>query len=107
MEPVPEIRVDEAKRQFDEQRCVFVDVRDAASYGAAHIPGASHLHGGNVEEFVRDTGKETPLIVYCYHGNSSIGAAAYLREQGFLHALSMSGGFEAWRQIYPCESAAP
>jgi thiosulfate sulfurtransferase len=57
-----------------------------------------------VQEFVQHTDKDTSLVVYCYHGNSSLGATAYLMENGFKDVVSMSGGFEAWRQVYEQES---
>lgn len=47
---------------------------------------------------------ETPVIVYCYNGNSSLGATAYFIENGFKNVASMSGGFEAWRQVYEHET---
>src|SRR5512142_438657 len=105
MDPIPQIQIHEAKKQLDERSCLFVDVRDPESFRAAHIPGAVRLHDGNLQEFVRDTDKQKPVIVYCYHGNSSLGAAAYLRENGFKDVTSMSGGFEAWRQVYEYEPA--
>jgi thiosulfate sulfurtransferase len=105
MDTIPEIPIHEAKKRLDDKQSMFVDVRDPGSYRAAHIPGARHLNDTNVEAFLRDTEKETPIVVYCYHGNSSLGAVGYLREQGFTQAVSMSGGFEAWRQIYESEPA--
>jgi thiosulfate sulfurtransferase len=42
-------------------------------------------------------------VVYCYHGNSSLGAAGYFLENGFKNVASMMGGFEAWRQVYEHE----
>ncbi len=48
--------------------------------------------------------REKSIVVYCYHGNSSLGATAYLIENGFKNVASMSGGFEAWRQVYEHES---
>lgn len=105
MDAIPEIQIHEAKKKLDQKHCLFVDVRDSASYRAAHIPGAIHLHDGNVQEFVHNTEKRIPVVVYCYHGNSSLGAVAYLRENGFEDVASMSGGFEAWRQSYEHEPA--
>ena len=105
MDGIPEIQIHEAKNNLDQKRCVFVDIRDPASYRAAHIPGAIHLHDGNVQEFLQATDKQTPVVVYCYHGNSSLGGVAYLRENGFRDVASMSGGFEAWRQTYEHEPA--
>lgn len=104
MNEIPEIQIQEAKKKLDQQNCVFVDIRDPSSYQAAHIPGAVHLHDGNVQEFVQGGDKDRELIVYCYHGNSSLGAVGYFLENGFKNVASMSGGFEAWRQVYEHEA---
>jgi len=101
---IPQIQIHDAKKKLDEKSTLFVDIRDPASFRAAHIPGALHLHDGNVQDFVGKRDKETPVIVYCYHGNSSLGAAAYFIENGFNDVASMSGGFEAWRQVYEQEA---
>jgi thiosulfate sulfurtransferase len=101
---IPQIQIHEAKRKLDQEECLFVDIRDPGSYRSAHIPGALHLHDGNVQEFVENTDKNTAVVVYCYHGNSSLGATAYLIENGFKTVASMSGGFEAWRQVYEHEA---
>ncbi|MDH3443686.1 MAG: thiosulfate sulfurtransferase GlpE [Deltaproteobacteria bacterium] len=100
---IPQIQIHEAKIKFDSKECLFVDIRDPGSYGAAHIPGAVHLDDGNVQEFIQNTDKHAQLVVYCYHGNSSLGAVAYFKENGFSNVASMSGGFEAWRQVYEQE----
>jgi thiosulfate sulfurtransferase len=100
---IPEIQIHEAKKRLDEKECMFVDIRDPSSYRAAHIPGALHLHDGNVQEFIQKADKQQPLVVYCYHGNTSLGAVAYFMENGFADVSSMSGGFEAWRQVYEHE----
>ena len=101
---IPQIQIHDAKRKLDTQECLFVDIRDPASYTQAHIPGAIHLHDGNVQEFVQNTDKEKDIVVYCYHGNSSLGATAFLLENGFKKVASMSGGFEGWRQVYEADS---
>jgi thiosulfate sulfurtransferase len=101
---IPEIQIHDAKIRFDQKACLFVDIRDPGSYREAHIPGALHLHDGNLLEFLGSVDKETPVIIYCYHGNSSLGATAFLLENGFKDVASMSGGFEAWRQVYDHES---
>ena len=101
---IAQIEIHQAKERLDQEKAVFVDIRDPASYQAAHIPGALHLHDGNVQEFLQNTAKEKPLVVYCYHGNSSLGAAAYFLDNGFKNVASMSGGFEAWRQVYAHEA---
>jgi len=102
---IPQIPIQDAKNKLDQKQCLFVDIRDPGSYQQAHIPGAIRLHDGNVQEFVQNTDKDKDVVVYCYHGNSSLGATAYLIENGFKNVASMSGGFEAWRQVYEHEPA--
>jgi thiosulfate sulfurtransferase len=43
-------------------------------------------------------------VVYCYHGHTSLGGAAYLMDQGFTEVYSLIGGFERWRQTEKIES---
>jgi thiosulfate sulfurtransferase len=56
-----------------------------------------------IHEFMEKTDKQQKIIVYCYHGNMSLGGAEYLLENGFEDVCSMSGGFEAWREQHPQE----
>ena len=78
----------------------LADIRDPQSYHSAHINGAVHLDNTNIDQFIAETAKNKPLIVYCYHGNSSQSAAQFLLEQGFAEVYSMDGGFEMWRSAY-------
>lgn len=100
---IPQIRIHDAKVKLDQKQSLFVDIRDPASYRQAHIPGAIHLHDGNVQEFLQNTDRSQSVVVYCYHGNSSLNATAFLLDKGFENVASMSGGFEAWRQVYGSE----
>lgn len=101
---IPQVQIHDAKQKLDQKTYLFVDIRDPASYRQAHVPGAVHLHDGNVQEFLKETDKNSSVVVYCYHGNSSLGATAFLIENGFKDVASMSGGFEAWRQVYEHEA---
>lgn len=103
MMEIPQIQIQDAKQKLDQKNTLFVDIRDPGSFQAAHIPGAIHLSDSNVQEFLQNTDKEKPVVVYCYHGNSSMGATAYFIENGFKNVCSMAGGFEAWRQAYETE----
>ncbi|MCB1843268.1 MAG: thiosulfate sulfurtransferase GlpE [Halioglobus sp.] len=81
-----------------------LDVRDPQSYQSARIPGASHLSNDNVAAFLAAADPNAAVVVYCYHGNSSQGAAQFLVERGFTRAYSLDGGFEQWRLDGPVES---
>ena len=74
----------------------IVDVRDPQSYSMHHIDNAVHISNENIQQFIDDTDKTKPLIIYCYRGNSSQDAAQYLSNKGFLNVYSMDGGFEEW-----------
>ena len=91
---VKEISIQEAKLKINE--ALFVDVRDIDSYEHSHIGGAIHLSDSSIDTFVSSVDKSKEIIVYCYHGNSSLAASSYLMEKGFISVSSMSGGFTAW-----------
>ena len=100
---IPEIDVPTAAARLTAGDALFLDVRDPASFSAAHVPGAVLGTDENIEEFVEDTPKDKPIVVYCYHGNNSRGGTAFLLQKGFTDVCSMSGGFEAWRGQFPEE----
>ena len=103
LSPVPTLDVSESMRVFEEGGHLFIDIRDERSYAEGHVPGAVHLHDGNVERFVQSTDKSRPVVVYCFHGINSQGGAAYFLREGFKTVYSMDGGFEAWRSLGPVE----
>ncbi|MDO2949969.1 thiosulfate sulfurtransferase GlpE [Aeromonas simiae] len=84
----------------------LVDIRDPQSFAMGHAPGAFHLTNGSLVQFMNETDFDTPVIVMCYHGVSSQGAAQYLLQQGYEEVYSLEGGFEAWRRDLPVESGA-
>lgn len=100
-----ELDIHRAKTMLDDKAAVFLDMRDPGSYSQAHIPGATFLSDGTIGDVVANTEKDQALVVYCYHGNSSRSGAAYFENLGFKTVYSMSGGFEAWRGVYPQESS--
>ena len=104
---IPEVTIEEANEKMKKSEAVFVDIRDKDSFQDAHIPGAVHLGDHNVQSWVENQPKDQPVVVYCFHGNSSLSGAAYLRNAGFKEVYSMRGGFEAWRGVYPHSGRGP
>ena len=94
------ISIDDAKALIDRGDATIADVRDAGAFGASSIKNAVNIQQENVEEFLATADKDKPLIVYCYHGNSSKGAADYFSSHGYQEVYSMDGGYEAWRLKY-------
>ena len=78
----------------------IVDIRDENSFEQGHIALAQNINDGSIKGFLQNTDKQTPLICYCYHGNSSQSAAAFFTEQGFKQVFSIDGGWEEWKTIH-------
>lgn len=92
---VKEVTVAELKQTAN---AIVIDIRDPDSFEAGHIPGARNITGENVQEFIAETEKSRPVIVCCYHGISSLGAAEYLQSEGFSNVASLIGGYSAWQE---------
>lgn len=99
------IGVEEAHQKLQRGIAVLVDIRDPQSYAIGHTPGAFHLTNDTLNTFMQHTEFDKPVMVMCYHGNSSKGAAQYLVQQGFEHVFSVDGGFDAWHRHFPAEVA--
>ena len=95
------ISIDDTRKLLDSGGAQLVDIRDEQSFLAGHIEGARHLDNTSLQDFIREGDPDQPVIVYCYHGNSSQPAAAFLNEKGFEDVYSMDGGFEFWRGSFP------
>lgn len=91
------ISIADAKSLIDKSEVTLLDIRDAASYDAGHIPNAINVNNDNVEVVLSHADKSKPLLVCCYHGNSSKGAADYFNAAGFGESYSIDGGYEEWK----------
>lgn len=91
------------KEKLDQGPATIVDIRDPETVARGALPGAVRVHQDNLQEFLQQTDKQHPLVVYCYHGVSSQQAAIFFAEQGFGEVYSMRGGFALWAQQYPPE----
>lgn len=81
-----------------ENNIQLVDIRDSKSFAAGHISNSFNLTNENIADYIAQADLDEPLVVTCYHGISSQGAAQYLIEQGFDNVYSLDGGYQAWQQ---------
>lgn len=100
MEQFQHISVVDAQEKLNHQdlNAVIVDTRDLQSFVRGHAPGAFHLTNDTIVELMNTVDFEQPVLVMCYHGNSSQGAAQYLINQGYDEVYSVDGGFEGWHK---------
>jgi len=80
-------------------RATFLDVREADEHDQGTIPGSVFIPRGNLEVSVEGKipDKGTPLVVYCAGGARSAFAAKSLQDLGYTDVVSMSGGFNQWK----------
>lgn len=76
-----------------------IDVRTDEEYSQGALPSAVHIDRGFLESRVEDAlpDKSQPVVVYCAGGVRSAFAAKTLKELGYERVVSMSGGFNAWK----------
>jgi thiosulfate sulfurtransferase len=98
MDQFSHIDVTSALALMKQEEAHLVDIRDPQSFAVAHAVNAYHLTNDTIVSFMNDVDFETPILVMCYHGVSSQGAAQYLMNQGFEQVYSVDGGFEAWQR---------
>ena len=107
IDDVPELTITEALALLERDEATFVDVRDGGSYEWARIPGALAVTDANVEEFVAAAQPGRTVVVYCYHGHSSLGGAAFFLSRGLERVFSLHGGYTAWNHAgFPSEGAS-
>jgi len=90
------ISIERAKAIIANEEAIVIDIRDQASFESGHIENAIHIDNTKVQAFIKDSDLDKPLIVCCYHGNMSKGAADYFNNQGFNKVFSLDGGYSEW-----------
>ena len=94
---IREIDPAEAETRLDD--ATFLDVRELDEYEQGMIPGAVFIPRGHLESQVENklTDREKPIVVYCAGGTRSAFAAKTLQDLGYADVVSMSGGFDQWK----------
>ncbi|MAE21119.1 MAG: thiosulfate sulfurtransferase GlpE [Pseudomonadota bacterium] len=95
------ISANDAKALLDNDDLSIADIRDGMAYAMGHIKGASHVDNSSLEGFMAHAAKDAPLLVCCYHGNSSKSAADFFADQGYQEVYSLDGGYEMWKVVAP------
>lgn len=62
---IPRVSLEEAKKAFDTQSAIIVDVRDSNSYAQQHVKGAINIPLGELESKLNELPKDKWLILYC------------------------------------------
>ena len=92
------ISIEDAKALIKDKDTTLIDIRDFNSFSSGHIENAIHIEDLNIENFIQEKDKNKPILIYCYHGNSSQTAANFFYQNGFQQVYSMDEGYEGWLQ---------
>lgn len=106
---ITEITPHELKTRLDNgDNVVVVDMRQHWEYQHGHIPGAIHMFVNEIPARVNELPRDKEIVFQCWHGNTSLGASAFLIERGWPAArvASLSGGITGWVQAYGPKSLA-
>jgi len=97
------IEVDIAAAKEALNTSLILDVREPSEYTNGHLPGAFNIPRG-VLEFKIDSHPDfqdkqsANILVYCQTGGRSALATEALNKIGYIHAVSLAGGFKAWAE---------
>jgi rhodanese-related sulfurtransferase len=97
---INECTVADVKQMLEEGKKIHViDVREGKDWNAGHVPGALQITKGVIELKIE---KQVPdlddtIVCYCGGGSRSALATENLQKMGYTNALSMTGGFRAWK----------
>ena len=95
------INVADAHQKLQEKEAVLVDIRDPQSFAMGHATQAFHLTNDTLGAFMRDNDFDTPVMVMCYHGNSSKGAAQYLLQQATMWSTALMAVLKPGSASFP------
>jgi sulfur-carrier protein adenylyltransferase/sulfurtransferase len=96
---ITEVTPGQAAEMLKQPGAVALDVREADEYEQGALKGAVHIPRGYLEMqlagHVPDRG--APVVVYCAGGVRSAFAAETLAQLGYADVVSMTGGFNRWK----------
>jgi rhodanese-related sulfurtransferase len=100
----PEISIEAfSKLRQQPNAPLLLDVREPWEHETASLPNSLLMPMGEVTSRAHtELDPDAPIVVLCHHGARSLNVTMWLRDQGFTHAQSLSGGIDAWsRAIDP------
>ncbi len=88
--------VQQADKLLKYKDVVILDMRDEQSFMSDHIKGAIPASETNIQDLIRSGKRDIPVIIYCYHGNSSRDLSGFLSALKLTQVYNLEGGWEAW-----------
>jgi len=80
------------------------DIRGEADFAKGHVKGAMNVALADVITKANEVGKDKPILVFCYTGQTAGRAVMALRLSGFSDAKVAKFGFSAWTDLSEFDS---
>ena len=74
----------------------FDEAKVKDSYNYNNIPNSKNYNSEDIMKLINEESKDTNIVIYCYHGNSSRKVASFISSYGFKNVYSLIGGIDAW-----------
>jgi len=73
-----------------------IDMRDPQTRSQGQLRNALTPSDDLIGALVQQRRRNPPVLVYCYHGNSSRELCSFLSQLGLTHVYNLVGGWAAW-----------
>ena len=94
--PYKDLHVEQLESFLQQPNAIVIDIRDIHSYNAGHLVNAQHIDGPTMSNLIHQRKNHPPVLVYCYHGNSSRDMAGIISRIGLSNVNHLVGGWQAW-----------
>ena len=98
MQSVPLIDPATLAARLEKNGLRIIDVRGRSEWNHGHLPMATHIYLGDIEDRAAGMERDDPIVVHCQSGTRSSIAASLLMAHGFTDVTNFAGGFDAWRK---------
>ena len=94
--PYQNLQASELETFLQRKNAVVIDMRDVTSQAAGQLPKAQPASDGLLSTLAKQRHRAPPVLVYCYHGNSSRDLCGFLSQFGLPEVYNLTGGWAAW-----------
>ena len=93
---IPSVSARELVRRIDaKEEFLLLDVRKESEFRAGHLPGAHHLHVGELPDHLDRVPGDRPVVTFCGSGKRAVIAATLLKQHGFRPVENCLGSMAA------------
>lgn len=95
---VTPVNTAEAVRIVNQQKGLFLDIREPSEFTKEHIADSVNLPLSTLSEDSTLKNKAKPIILICASGQRSRTAAKQLNGKGFSDVYVLTGGLNSWKE---------